>query len=299
MPKLDEVRKRIRRVIRAYAGRVELDCPGDCWMCPAAQTVRCWMTSKDTVERFESHQDEEELMSEQKYTREELEGQGIHELFKIGGAEVGIPRDEVYSMPREELIQRILDKLGAEGEAKKPPSEKKGKKGPVKKKLKGSKGGDGESGDATEDPPGKKKPPKKAPTAGKKPAPKKVRQTQEDDPEDDHAKIYPEVGVINYDEADATDLLHAAIMKISQTMGGGSPDHEEALSALDGQIDKLQKRCAKLEGKCSGYEFAWARLVTILEGITELDDLEGDTPYQKIKDLAERYGDDSGEAEGE
>ena len=323
MSRMDSVRKRIRRVIRAYKGRVELDCPGDCWNCPAAQTARCWMSSKGTVEQFESHQTEEEIHTMAEYTREELEALDVHELFKIGGMEAEIPRSEVYAMPRDTLITAILEKVGAPGEAEKEPAEEKpkkksgGKKAPAKKKLKKSEPEPAEEEEEGEDeeeekPKGKKAPPKKAaPKKGAKPAPKKVKKAEPEEGEEEErspAKIYPAAGKIDFDKADATDLLHAAIVKMVQQSGGDSGGGKKVEFLMTGhkdivaKIDEIEGRCDKLEEKLEAaeeileaYDAGWESLLVVLAGYMELDDLEGDTPFEQLQDLAARYGDDSGE----
>lgn len=106
----DTLRKRISRIVRLFRNQLELDCKGDCWVCPAAQVVHCWLTSKWVVENLEGRV----KMDTPKYTRAALEAMADTELWRIATTEAQLSRVEVYSMGREKLINAVLAKLGVE-----------------------------------------------------------------------------------------------------------------------------------------------------------------------------------------
>jgi len=319
MSVLDQRRMRIFRVIRTFKDRVELDCPGDCYRCPAAQLVRCWILSRETVETFESHltTEEWEMAEHQLYTRKELEALEQGDLYRIGAVEAKIPRFDVYSMPKEEIILKILEARGAPGEVDKAPEEPKGKKGGPKKKAppKKKKGGEpaatGEPADAEESAGAPKKATRKQKSAGKKAPPKKKappsapptaegteggEQPESEAPTPKYDKGDP---LHAFEDAEPAALIHAALLKMVAKMGGTAGAAEE-VAFLREQVMQLVARVQALEEAERKAVAAIDLLVdkvmagfvdvqTILENYLDLDDVEGEGPFARLKDVADRY----------
>jgi len=274
---LSEGRARIHKVIRTFwrKGRLVLDCDGDCYSCPAAQVTHCWMTSSGVIKSLE-----ERMSGEKKgYTYEELSQKPEADLYRIGHTEADIPRLDVYSLTRSELVVQILSKCGLDGEAAKAAKAAEENSIPETKSEGLHVVSDTTPTDAPAEPARRKAPRRIKATAqdaapeastAEAPAPAAVAQPPVDDPTSEYGDRLAE--------------LIAGICRQNLTTKSDDTLSEKVQSLAD-DLDSLAKLSLALRKSNDALVEGLAQLTRIVGGVIGVDNLSGTSPLELIKDL--------------
>jgi hypothetical protein len=303
----DVLRRRIHQVVRVFRKRLEIDCDGDCMFCPTAQVVRCWLLSRDALANMEGRL--EETMAKT-YMLQELDALVRGELYRIAAVECALDRGTIYSMGIPALKVAILEKAGAPGELEKgkaamasaptsmpapapAPAAEVGEPGdapPDDGEGEGAPGGQTPADAGTQESPQKAKP------GRKKRAPKEQQETPPaataSEAQEPQAEVKSESS-LPFEKYRPEDLIVEGVRRIVRGMGGsqgGALSKEIAVlreaitKAGDASDTALNAVCARVET----LEKTMVGIAASLEFLMELPDVEGDNPFDRIKDIASR-----------
>lgn len=248
--KIDDLRHSISRVIRKYSDRVRLSCTGDCFMCPDAHVVFCYLSSRNFFDIVLESEEEEQKMAE--YTKKELEGKKLAEL-RIIAVDVGIPRFQAFPMGKAAVTEAIMEKQNGGGESTEDDGDKAAakEKAAAAKKAKAEKAPEETTEETAEetsegDEPAPKKaalkkgPGKKGPAKKKKTEPEETsKETEEGSVEDEEA---PEESLADAPDTIAPARVASQLLFAIETIVKGTLESMEMSGPDPKEIKKAVKK---------------------------------------------------------